>query len=101
MTRHHCGMPALVGLDGDRCGLVTLVDPYPLTALGEVAALRADRATYSLDSGRLYRRDRWSIPGRPPSHELVVLATHDCTRIPDDWRLPPAPPKPPRIEEPW
>jgi len=101
MTRHHCGGHVLAGLDDDRCGLVTIVDPYALTDIGEVEALRADRRTYRLRASRLDRRTRWSIPGHPPAHDLTVLAAHDCTGIPDAWRLPPAPSAPRPVKEDW
>lgn len=98
LTKHSCGMPVLTGLDADRAALTVTVDPYPLTPLGEVQALRAHRPTYLLTARQLDRRDRWNIPGRPPTHARTVLATHDCTGIPDTWRLPPPPPAPPRPE---
>lgn len=101
MARHDCGEPILIGLDDDRCALVARVDPYPLSATGEVAALRSSRHTYYLRHGALERRDRWNIPGHPPCPDLLVLAEHVCgTRPPDDWLAPPSPrPSRPAPEE--
>jgi hypothetical protein len=84
-------MDVLAGLDDEPCGLFTMVDPYPLSALGEVGALSLGRRTYYLLRGCLERRNRWTIPGHLPSHELLVLAEHDCTPMRTDWLLPPGP----------
>lgn len=87
-----CGLPTVAGFDADRCALDAWCDPAQLTADGEAWALLDGRATYELRVDRLERRDRWTIPGRPPSHELPVLAAHRChAPIPAAWRLPPAP----------
>jgi hypothetical protein len=86
----------MVGLDRDRCALGARVDPYALSPAGEVEAIRAGRKTYHYRNGELDPRDRWSIPGSPPTHDLIVLAEHDCTPIPDSWLMPPAPPTPPK-----
>lgn len=94
MVKHDCGMDVLVALDADRCALVVRVDPYPLSPLGEVAALSMGRPTYSLNRGELEPRDHWNIPGHLPGHDLLVLAAHDCTPMHTDWLLPPAPKRP-------
>lgn len=100
LRRHHCGAHVLVGLDSDRCAFTATVEPYALHPRGEVEALRQHRRTYRLRWGSLDRRDRWSIPGALPSHELIILAEHRCgAPIPDPWRLPPAPPAPTRTLE--
>lgn len=96
LLRHDCGAHVLVGLDADRCALTARVEPYPLTALGEVEALRAGRWTYRLLRGALDRRDRWNIPGHPPTPEVPVLAAHVCGQpLPATWLAPP-PPRPAR-----
>lgn len=94
LTKHHCGMHVLVGLDADRCALTTRVDPYPLNAGGEVEALRDGRHTYLLEHGELHRRNHWNIPGHPPGPDRTVLAEHTCTELPNSWRRPPAPQRP-------
>lgn len=104
LTVHQCGAHVLVGLDADRCALVARVEPYPLTALGEVEALRAGRWTYRLLQGALDRRDRWNIPGKPPTAEVPVLAEHVCGQpLPATWLAPPPPRRPtaPTEEIPW
>jgi len=97
-VRCRCGATVLTGLDNDYAALVVVVDNSPITATGEVGALTAGLATYCLRGGALDRRDRWSIPGHPPSHELPVHAQHVCSQpIPDGWLLPPLPVPPPAI----
>lgn len=92
---HSCHAPILAGLDADVAALSVAVDPYPLTPLGEVEALRDSRRTYDLRQMRLDRRDHWTIPGHPPSPRHPVVAEHRCGHpIPDDWKAPPAPPAP-------
>ncbi len=92
-----CRRYVLVGLDGDRCALPVAVDPEPLSALGEAAALLTGRTTYRLAflSSRLEldARDRYQIRGDAagrtgPQHD--VLAAHACgtTPLPEaDHRL--------------
>lgn len=92
---HSCHAPILAGLDADVAALSVAVDPYPLTPLGEVEALRDSRRTYDLRQMRLDRRDHWTIPGHPPSPRHPVVAEHRCGHpIPDDWKAPPTPPAP-------
>jgi hypothetical protein len=92
-----CHRVVIYGLDADRCALTATVDAHPITAAGEVEAIRAGRRTYELARMELHPRDRWNIPGRPPSHRLIVLADHDHKkRIPDSWLMPPAPSTPPK-----
>ena len=94
LIKHSCGQYVLRGLDADRCALTVLADPYPLSALGEVGALGLGRPTYYLHRGELEPRDRWNIPGHLPSHDLLVVAAHDCTPMRADWLLGPAPKTP-------
>ncbi len=86
-----CKAPVLTGLDSHRCALVVYVDPYVLSALGEVEALRDRRRTYVMHRGELDRRDQFNIPGHP-ADTIAVLAEHRCpTAIPHHWRRPVAP----------
>lgn len=90
-----CGEPVLAGLDGNRCALAVAVDPYPLTAAGEVWALTDGRHTYRVWHGQLDLRDRWNIPGHPAGVDETVLASHRCDQlVPLEHRAPPAPPRP-------
>ena len=96
--RHRCGAQVLAGWDGDRCALYVTLDPSPLNLTGEVAALTAGRRTYRVRSGRPDLRDRFSIPGHPPSPDLTVLAEHRCGEvIHRAWLLPPPPVSAPSI----
>lgn len=70
-----CGTRTLAALND--LGLPTYVDPAPITNLGEVIASVADRPTYGLDHGQLYRRDHWHIRGRP-AETTTVHAEHVC-----------------------
>lgn len=92
--QHRCGVPVLSGWDADRCALFVTLEPRLLSPLGEVEALRAGRRTYHVRAGRPSRRDRWNIPGRPPSLHLPVVTEHRCDEvIHRAWllELPPAP----------
>jgi hypothetical protein len=87
----------LSGLDADRASLPVTVTAHALTDTGEAWALQLGLATYQLTGRQLYPRDRWNIPGKPPSADRTVLAAHDCDlNIPAEHRRPPPPPTPPR-----
>jgi len=86
-----CGQPTFTALTGDRCAVIVRVDTPPLSPTGEVAALTAGRRTYAARGKYLEPRDRWTIPGRPPSADNHVHAEHTCQPIPATWLLPPAP----------
>lgn len=91
-TCRTCGTPTLTGLDADRAAVTITVDAYPLTALGEVWALRDGRRTYELRNGQLDPRTRWNIPNRPPAPHRTVLTTHRCHHpIPPEYHRPPSP----------
>lgn len=95
---HRCGATVITGLTADRCALVVMVDAAPLNHLGEVGALSDHRRTYQLRGQHLQPRDRWNIPGHPPSHALPVHAEHACGKPPPDaWLLPPPPAPAPAI----
>lgn len=92
-----CQTAVLSGLDGDRAALPITVTAHALTATGEAWALTNGLPTYELIGRQLYPRDRWNIPGKPPSAGRTVLAAHDCDlTIPAEHRRPPAPPSAPR-----
>lgn len=72
-----CGRPQLAVTVG---GLDRHIDPAPLTAAGELAALLAGRATYNLAgplSDHLIRRTVHHIHGR--DRTVPVVADHGCT----------------------
>lgn len=92
-TCRGCGQVVYRGLDASRCALETITDIRPLTALGEVEALRDGRRTYRLRGRELDRRDRWSIPGHPPAPDTLVLPEHRCGHPPPaSWLAPAARP---------
>jgi len=92
LAPHRCGAWVLVGPNASRCALTATVEPYAITALGEVQALRDGRTTYDLRHGELEYRDRWSIPGKPPGPDRTVVADHRCGHpLADAWRRPPQP----------
>lgn len=78
---HRCGASVISGWDADRCAVFITLDSRPLSPLGEVAALASGRRTYYVRAGRPSRRDRWSIPGHPPSLDLPVHAEHRCGEV--------------------
>lgn len=80
-----CRAYLLAGLDGDICALPAYVDPTPLSALGEAAALILGRRTYALwyFGGRLELspRDQFQIKGSPagqPKNRFDVHVEHIC-----------------------
>jgi hypothetical protein len=81
-----CRAVCLEGLDDDRCAGMARVDPVPLSAWGEVAALMDGLATYDLHTpgGRLTLdyRDSWCVQARPAGTTLRVdvMAQHRCGR---------------------
>ena len=90
-----CGEPVLVGWNRDRCALQVILDMYPLTAAGEVAALEQGACTFRLTQGRLQVRDQFNIQGSVPSHEVLVIRSHLCGSFIDPaHRLPKLPAKP-------
>jgi hypothetical protein len=82
----------LSGLDADSAALPVIVTAHALTDTGEAWALQLGLATYQLTGRRLYPRDRWNIPGKPPGAGRTILATHDCDlTIPAEHRRPSPP----------
>jgi hypothetical protein len=78
-----CRRSVLRGISADWGGLSVDVDPAPLSRLGEVLALLADRATFELrwlgDRYEIDRRDQFRIRGNPAGTNGVdVLVRHDC-----------------------
>lgn len=79
-----CHQPVMAGLDGDVGGFAVKVDPTPVDAGGELAALMAGRRTYTLawlanryeldyrDAGRM----QFTPPGTKANHDVVV--SHSC-----------------------
>lgn len=94
-----CTRIVLTAWDADMCALLVHLDPHALTPAGELWALQTGRSTYHLDHAGIHRRDRWNIPGKPPTVDRVVLATHICPdTTPDEHRL--TRPKKPRPHTP-
>ncbi len=82
-----CSVAILTGYDADRCGLRVRVDPQPLDALGELAAVMAGLATYTLRTGlagrpELDHRYAERMRGEQPMAGMYdVLAEHRCGRV--------------------
>lgn len=92
LTKHGCGAWTLTALDARVAALTAWLDPYPLTAAGEVWAITDDRWTYLLLADRIEKRTRWTIPGRPAGSQYTVLAWHRCQQpVPLEHRRPPQP----------
>jgi hypothetical protein len=66
----------------DVAAQMALVDPYPLSPLGEMLALIDGRKTYQLgkyDEGlALWQRDKWQIAGRAAGPDWIILTDHKC-----------------------
>lgn len=93
LTRcHDCRRPVLSGLDEDLGAFQVVVDPTPLTALGEALVLLDDRRTVAArrhgQTGLvLDRRGQWHISAHPagtgkPWRPSDVLPTHQCGSAP-------------------
>jgi len=99
LIKCRCGEPILVGWDGDMCALEVTLDIYPFTASGEVAAIQLGLRTFRLKRGKLKLRDQYTIPGNPPSHDLIVIRDHRCGSFVDPaHRLPKLPTQPQAYE---
>lgn len=87
-TCPRCAATILAALDDDVAALPTRVDPGPIDAAGELAAILTGRATYRIHwrttRHELDHRDRWQIRGEPPAtadrrgQPIEVLAEHRC-----------------------
>ncbi len=89
-THRPCGIPTLAGFDNHTAALDAWCDLAQLSPTGEALALLDNRRTYRLWNGtELRRRDRWTIPGHPPTENLPVFAEHRCHQpIPATWTIP-------------
>lgn len=92
LGKHRCGAIVLAALDHWACAIEVICDPYPITALGEVHALRDGRRTYQVRPWGVRVRTAYRIQGNPPGERCTVLAAHVCEReVPHAWRQPPKP----------
>ena len=92
LGKHRCGAIVLTALDHWACALTVTCDPYPLSPLGEVHALRDGRRTYQVRPWGVLVRTAHRIAGNPPGDTRTVLAAHVCEReVPHAWRQPPKP----------
>lgn len=75
-----CRATTITGLDADLASLPAIVDPTPLSPLGEALALIAGRITYALDTrGQRFELDhRTSFHIKGGRRDVDVLATHIC-----------------------
>lgn len=89
-ANHRCGQPIIVALDHWVCAISVICDPYPLSAAGEVEALRDGRRTFQIRQWGVQHRTAYRIAGNPPSLRTTVLAEHRCGEVlPEAWRQPP------------
>ena len=82
---HKCGAHIRSGLDADALAFVARVDDDPVTRQGELLAILNGRRTYSLEGGRLHRRELHHLqaPARAPYVE------HRCWEpFPATWLAP-------------
>lgn len=82
-----CNAHVITGLDAETCALAVIADPTPLDQIGELLAIAAGRATYTLepDGPRLVLnyRDPGRIRHRPPDgFRYDVLPAHVCGSVP-------------------
>lgn len=87
--KHGCQEIVAAALDHWACALTVYLDPWPLSPVGEVAALRDGRRTYQMRSWGVRIRNAYRITGNPPGPRTTVLAEHRCGEpIPATWRQP-------------
>ena len=77
-----CRGDVLVGFDEDDMALPAIVDPVPLSALGEALARVEGRRTYRLGRHKeglaLWYRNAMHIRNHPAGTETIVVADHVC-----------------------
>lgn len=94
IAKHRCGDLILIALDYWTAAYTVHCDPYPLSAHGELQALRDDRKTYQMETYGVRHRNAWRIRSKPPG-KATVLTEHRCHHpLPQDWLAPPEPTKP-------
>jgi len=90
LANHRCGEFIMAALDHWACALTVYLDPWPLSAAGEVQALRDGRQTYQMRTWGVRYRNAYRIAGNPPGPRTTVLAEHRCGHvIPATWRQDP------------
>jgi hypothetical protein len=88
---HNCRAEILIAADHPRVALDVYADPWPLSVLGEVQALRAHRVTYQVKGYGLKARTATDIR-RHPAGAVTVLAAHRCGEpVPATWKAQPQP----------
>lgn len=91
---HKCSAHIRSGLDADALAFVARVDDEPLSRQGELLAVISGRRTYSLEGGRLHRREHHHL--RTPSRAPYV--EHRCWEpFPATWLAPAQ--KPPAVSD--
>jgi len=89
--RHRCGAPAMAALDHWIAALTVHLEPYPLSPLGEVQALREGRRTYQITAWGVRHRNGYRIR-ETPAGVATVLTDHLCDQpLPKTWLQPPPP----------
>lgn len=87
-----CKRTTLTGYDD--YGLLTHLDPTPITRTAELALHLTGHPTHTIQRGELVRRDRWRIRTPAPT----TFATHTCDQPLPDHALAPVRPRPPAYE---
>lgn len=81
-----CKADVIAGFDEDVCARAVVVDPHPLSELGEALALIEGRSSYRLaPQGKgmaLWVRDHWQIAGTGASDTVWVFTDHKCHSAP-------------------
>ena len=81
-----CRRDVLAGFDEDVAASLAIVDPVPLSPLGEALARIEGRVTYRLgrhnDGSALWQRTALNITSAPASAEAIVFADHKCGHAP-------------------
>jgi hypothetical protein len=81
-----CKADVIAGFDEDLCARAVVVDPHPLSELGEALALIEGRRSYRLavrgEGMALWVRNQWQIAGEGASDTVWVFTDHKCHTVP-------------------
>lgn len=96
---HRCGAAIITGVDD--YGIDVILDPTPLSIVGEAWAVIGGRGSWDYTTSKragaeAWRRNRHTIGQH---HHGRLHTAHDCAGIPAAWTAPPPPPPKARPEE--
>lgn len=76
----HCDRCKLQILSATYDALPVILDPQPLSMIGELDALASRNRTWLIAAGTLWKRTAWAIKTSPRGFGGTVHRTHQCHR---------------------